>query len=203
VFAIVLMWITLNLLRWPRLMRLAAALIVAGAIGNGLVIAANGRMPYAPQAAVQAHLPATAVGPKNQPADDGTRFAFLGDVIPLVPLGKVLSAGDLLIAAGASAAVAVAMRRRGGTAPATTVSVQDLTPVGSTATAVSPCWDPEGGEHEADQLDPARRGAVCPGSPGHPALHHRRAVSQRGVKGRALKMRRTVRSVGANGAWHS
>src|SRR6266536_1917074 len=121
VFAIVLMWITLNLLRWPRLMRLAAALIVAGAIGNGLVIAANGRMPYAPQAAVQAHLPATAVGPKNQPADDGTRLAFLGDVIPLVPLGKVLSAGDLLIAAGASAAVAVAMRRRGGTAPATTV----------------------------------------------------------------------------------
>src|SRR6266540_1831830 len=47
VFAIVLMWITLNLLRWPRLMRLAAALIVAGAIGNGLVIAA-GRRPSAP-----------------------------------------------------------------------------------------------------------------------------------------------------------
>jgi hypothetical protein len=120
VFAIVLGWVALNIVRWPRPMQLAAALILLGAIGNGLAIAANGRMPYAPQAAVRAHLPATVAGPKNQPADAGTRLAFLGDVIPLPPLGKIISAGDLLIAAGVSAAVAMAMRGRGGTADANT-----------------------------------------------------------------------------------
>jgi Family of unknown function (DUF5317) len=112
VFAIVLWWAALNVVVWPRSMRLAAALIVLGAIGNGVVIAANGRMPYAPQAAIRAHLPASVAGPKNQPVDETTRLASLGDVIPVVPLGKVLSAGDLLIAAGASAAVVGAMRRR-------------------------------------------------------------------------------------------
>jgi Family of unknown function (DUF5317) len=102
--------------------RLAAGLIVLGALSNGLAIAANGRMPYAPQAAVRAHLPATVAGPKNQPAGDGTRLAVLGDVIPLPPLNKVISVGDLLIAAGVSAAVAVAMRRRGAAAGANTVT---------------------------------------------------------------------------------
>ncbi len=95
---------------------MAAGLIVLGAIVNGLAIAANGRMPYSPQAAVRAHLPATVTGPKHKPAGDGTRLAFLGDVIPLPPLHKIISAGDLLIAAGVSAAVAVAVRRRSGAA---------------------------------------------------------------------------------------
>jgi len=111
VFAIVLLWVALNVVRWPRPMQLAAVLIVLGAIGNGLAIAANGRMPYAPQAAVRAGLSATVEGPKNEPADDDTRLAFLGDVIPLPLLGKVLSAGDLLIAAGISAAVTMALRQ--------------------------------------------------------------------------------------------
>src|SRR5262245_3417348 len=88
VFAIVLLWVARNVVRWPRPMQLAAALVVAGALGNGLAIAANGRMPYAPQAAVRAHLPTTVVGPKNQPADGGTRLGFLGDVIPLPPLAR-------------------------------------------------------------------------------------------------------------------
>jgi Family of unknown function (DUF5317) len=122
VFATVLGWIALNVVGWPRAMRLAAGLIVLGAVGNGLAIAANGRMPYAPQAAVRAHLPANVAGPKNQPAGDATRLAWLGDGIPLPPLNKVLSAGDLLIAAGVSAAVAAAMRRRGGAAPANTMT---------------------------------------------------------------------------------
>jgi hypothetical protein len=118
VFALVLLWVARNLLRSPRALQLAVALVVLGAVSNGLAIAANGRMPYAPQAAVRAHLRAAVAGPKNQPADDATRLAALGDVIPLPPLGKVLSAGDLLIAAGVSAGVAMAMRRRGGAAAA-------------------------------------------------------------------------------------
>jgi hypothetical protein len=122
VFALVLLWVARNIVRWPRPMQLAAGLIVLGAIVNGLVIAANGRMPYAPQAAVRAHLPATWTSPKHQPADDGTRLGFLGDVIPLPPLGgKVISVGDLLIAAGVSAVVAMALRGRGDAAGANTV----------------------------------------------------------------------------------
>jgi Family of unknown function (DUF5317) len=118
VFAIVLLWVARNVVEWPRPLRLAAGLIVLGAILNGLVIAANGRMPYVPQAAVLAHLPATFVGPKNQPADGGTRLALLGDVIPVPLLRKVISAGDLLIAAGVSSATAMALRGRGGMAGA-------------------------------------------------------------------------------------
>jgi hypothetical protein len=122
VFVIVLLWVALNVARWSRPVQLAAGLIVLGAISNGLVIAANGRMPYAPQAAVRAHLPATWTSPKNQPVDDATRLGFLGDVIPLPPLGgKVVSVGDLLIAVGVSAAVAMAWRGRGGTTAANTV----------------------------------------------------------------------------------
>ena len=146
VFAIVLLWVALNVTGWLRPLQLAAGLIVLGAISNGLVIAANGRMPYAPRAAVRAHLPATWVGPKNQPAGDGTRLALLGDVIPLPPIRKVVSAGDLLIAAGVSAAVAVALHSPGGPAAANTMTGARPDSQGSTATAVSPHCHREGGE---------------------------------------------------------
>jgi hypothetical protein len=182
VFAIVSLWVALNAVRWSRPMQLAAGLIVMGAIVNGLVIAANGRMPYAPQAAVRAHLPATVTDPKHQPADHDTRLALLGDVIPVRPLGKIISAGDLLIAVGVSAAVAMALRGRGVVAAgqATAIGVRPPAGFGSDPEeGVSP--EREGGEHEADdQLDPRRLGAVCPGDP---ALHHRRDVPQRGLKG--------------------
>ncbi len=111
-FAIVSLWVALNVVRWSRPMQAAAGLIALGAIVNGLVTAANGRMPYAPHAAVRAHVPATATGPKHKPADDATRLAFLGDVIPVPPLREVISAGDLVIAAGVGGAVAIAMRGR-------------------------------------------------------------------------------------------
>lgn len=118
VFAVVALWVAVNVVRWPRALQLAAGLIVLGAIGNGVVIAANGRMPYAPQAAVQAHLPAAWTSPKNEPIDDSTRLAFLGDVISLGPLGAFISVGDVLIAAGVSAVVAMAVRGRYATAGA-------------------------------------------------------------------------------------
>jgi Family of unknown function (DUF5317) len=120
VFATVALWVAVNVVRWPRALQLAAGLIVLGAIGNGVVIAANGRMPYAPQAAVQAHLPATWTSPKNEPLHDGTRLAFLGDVISLGPLGEFVSVGDVLIAAGVSAVVTMAVRGRSTMAGANT-----------------------------------------------------------------------------------
>ena len=116
VFAVVLLWLALNLPRWPRALQLAAGLILLGAVFNGLAIAANGRMPYAPRAAMRAHLSPTLTGPKHKPTDTTTRLAFLGDVLAVPPLGKVISPGDVLIAMGVSAAVAIGMRGRAGAA---------------------------------------------------------------------------------------
>src|SRR6185295_19486743 len=69
-----------------------------------------GRMPYAPAAAARVGLAPGLTTPKNAPADTGTRLGLLGDVIPVPPLHKVVSPGDVLIAIGVCAVVALAMR---------------------------------------------------------------------------------------------
>jgi hypothetical protein len=97
VFAIVAVWL---------------AVILVGAALNATVIAMNGRMPYSIAAAHAAGLPDGSVTPNNAPADPSTRLAALGDVIPVPPLGKIVSPGDLFIILGAAATVAAAMRRR-------------------------------------------------------------------------------------------
>jgi hypothetical protein len=111
VFAIVLAWLAVNLRAWPAAIRVAGAAIVLGAAMNALVIGLNGRMPYDPAAAVRLGLPADVQGPKNVPADAGTRLAALGDIIPVPVLGKIASPGDVLIAGGTCALVVLAMRR--------------------------------------------------------------------------------------------
>jgi Family of unknown function (DUF5317) len=110
VYATVLAWVALNVRHWPPVARIAAGVTLIGALLNAAAIAANGRMPYSPQAAAQVGLPAAAVTPKNAPAGDGTVLGFLGDAIPIAPLHKLVSLGDILIAAGAAALVAVLMR---------------------------------------------------------------------------------------------
>ena len=112
VFAVVAVWLALNLRPAPAALRLAVAVILAGAALNAIVIALNGRMPYSVAAARTAGLREGAVNPKNAPAGAGTRLAALGDVIPVPPLRKIVSPGDLLIILGAAATVAAAMRRR-------------------------------------------------------------------------------------------
>jgi hypothetical protein len=111
VFAIVLVWLAVNLPRWPAAIRVAGLAIVLGAALNALVIGLNGRMPYNPGAAAQAGLHADVVTPKNMPADERTRLPSLGDIIPIPPLHKVASPGDVLISGGAAALVLLAMRR--------------------------------------------------------------------------------------------
>lgn len=112
VFAIVFVWLGVNLPGRPAAIRVAGAVIVLGAGLNGLAIGLNGRMPYAPSAAESAGLHRTdAVTPKNVPAGPGTRLAPLGDVIPIRPLHTVASAGDILITGGAAALIVLAMRR--------------------------------------------------------------------------------------------
>ncbi|GAA1889976.1 DUF5317 family protein [Asanoa iriomotensis] len=112
VFATVLGWLAVNLPRWPAAIRLTGLAIVLGAVLNGVVIAANGRMPYDPAAVAKAGGQPGSQTAKNEPAGAGTRLAWLGDTIPIPGLRKVASPGDVLISAGACAFVVLAMRRR-------------------------------------------------------------------------------------------
>jgi hypothetical protein len=114
-FAVVVVWIAVNLRASGPLMRIALVAILLGALSNATAIAANGRMPYSPRAAAAAGLPADTATPKNVAADRHTRLAFLGDVIPVPLLGKVVSAGDLSISLGGAIAIVAAMRRRNRT----------------------------------------------------------------------------------------
>ncbi|WP_433379968.1 DUF5317 family protein [Actinoplanes sp. CA-142083] len=111
VFAIVLAWLAVNLRTWPAAIRVAGAVIVLGAAMNALVIGLNGRMPYDPAASAGMGLPPGLQGPKNVPADAGTRLAALADIIPVPLVDKIASPGDVLIAGGTCALVVLAMRR--------------------------------------------------------------------------------------------
>jgi hypothetical protein len=111
VYAIVLGWLVLNALRWTPAMRVAPAVVLLGLALNAAAIAANGRMPYSPEAAVRVGLPAGEVTAKNEPSDQDTWLAQLGDVIPVAAVHKVISIGDVLIGIGGAALIAAAMRR--------------------------------------------------------------------------------------------
>lgn len=111
VFALVAVWLMVNVLDWPTPMQLAGAAISLGAALNGLVIMLNGRMPYSQAAARQAGLRPFLETPKNAPAGSGTVLRFLGDIIPVAPLHKIISPGDVFIVLGGSALIALAMRR--------------------------------------------------------------------------------------------
>ena len=119
VFAPVVVWLALNIPRWPTAIRVAGAVIALGAALNGLAIALNGRMPYSPAMAEAAGLRPGITTPKNEPADARTRLSFLGDTIPIPPLRKVVSPGDVLISGGSCAVVVLVMRRHRRELPTT------------------------------------------------------------------------------------
>ena len=109
-FALAGAWLALNLPGRPRVMKGAACAALAGAAANGLAIAANGRMPYSPAAARLAHIPVGSATPKNVAAGPGSHLTALGDIIPVPVLHAIVSAGDILIVAGAIILIAAAMR---------------------------------------------------------------------------------------------
>lgn len=79
--------------------------VLLGVILNALVIAANGgRMPVHVEAGRAAGADVTAViagaAPKHVAAGPGSRFAFLGDVIPVPFLARVISVGDVAVLLG-------------------------------------------------------------------------------------------------------
>jgi hypothetical protein len=117
IFALVAAWLVVNLAGRSRAIRVAIALLLLGGALNAAAIAANGRMPYAESALVAADVPASQKArgersPKHVAADAGTTLPWLGDVIPVRPLRKVISAGDIVLLAGVATLIAAAMRRR-------------------------------------------------------------------------------------------
>ena len=109
IFALVLAWLAVNLRHRSRVLRAASAVIAVGMLLNGVVIFANGHMPYSARAAAAAHIPAAEIMPKDAPSDQTTRLVVLADAIPVPALRAVASPGDAVIAVGIALAMAGAM----------------------------------------------------------------------------------------------
>jgi Family of unknown function (DUF5317) len=110
----------------PSLGRVAVAILVIGWAMNTAVVAANGGMPVSRDALASAGyergLDVTNVSiRKHVAASDEAKLLFLGDVIPVRPLKRVVSAGDIALLSGLSLFVAAAMgpRRLGDHRPVT------------------------------------------------------------------------------------
>jgi hypothetical protein len=92
-------------------------LITLGLLANAVVVLANGAMPVSTEAAARAGASTSALldgsDPRHVPAGPGTRLPWLGDVVPvpLPLLPQVVSAGDVLVAAGAAQLVLLGMLR--------------------------------------------------------------------------------------------
>ena len=92
-------------------------LVALGLLSNALVVGANGAMPVSPQALGRAGLSTQDLldgsDPRHELADHATRLRPIGDVIPVLLPGRseVVSAGDILVAAGLAQLVVVGMRR--------------------------------------------------------------------------------------------
>ena len=122
IFGLVGAWAVANLPGRPRLMQVAVALVLLGGAMNALAIAANGRMPFSERALVAADVSdeQRARGersPKHVAAGDGTRLLWLGDVIPVRPIEKVISAGDVVLLLGVVGAVTAGMAPGGRRPP--------------------------------------------------------------------------------------
>jgi hypothetical protein len=87
------------------------ALVFAGLALNAAVIIPNGAMPVSEEA-YRAVGGEEAFEPgKHRLLEDGDALPWLSDVIPIAPLGTVVSAGDIVLAAGVAVLVPSLMRR--------------------------------------------------------------------------------------------
>jgi hypothetical protein len=91
-----------------------------GLLLNVFVIGANGAMPVSARAVELAGLDPAELdepGLKHERLTDGTRFGWLGDVIPVPRVGFVVSVGDLVLAAGMARAAYTRTRYKEGRKP--------------------------------------------------------------------------------------
>ncbi|MBA2625581.1 MAG: DUF5317 domain-containing protein [Acidimicrobiia bacterium] len=89
--------------------------VLVGLALNATVIVLNGGMPVRPAAVAAvgldpAELDGTDLGAKRHLERPRERLPALGDVVPLRPLGEVVSFGDLVLAAGVANVVFRVMR---------------------------------------------------------------------------------------------
>ncbi len=93
-------------------------LVALGLLSNALVVGLNGAMPVSTEASGRAGITTQDIlsgsDPRHALAGPQTRLRLLGDVIPvLLPAHpEVVSAGDVLVAAGLAQLVLVGMTRR-------------------------------------------------------------------------------------------
>ena len=93
-------------------------LVALGLLANALVVGLNGAMPVSAHASGRAGISTqdllAGTDPRHELASSATRLRELGDVIPvLLPFHpEVVSAGDVLVAAGLAQLVVLGMRRR-------------------------------------------------------------------------------------------
>lgn len=95
--------------------------VLVGLALNALVIGANGGMPVRAGALEAAGViepgeadgvAAVDLGTKRHLEGDGDRLRFLGDIVPVPPLDRVVSFGDLVLYVGLADVVAHVVRRR-------------------------------------------------------------------------------------------
>lgn len=114
-YAAVGVWIARNVRHQPRWVNAALALVAAGWACNLAAIVPNGGMPVSREALSTIGVPSgydVAAGHLYKHVDRETAAAlgqWLGDVIPVPALGAVVSAGDILLAAGIAMLVAIGM----------------------------------------------------------------------------------------------
>lgn len=114
-YAVVGVWLVLNLMRRPLAVRLACGLLALGWGLNVLAIAPNGGMPVSRAALAAVGAPATldiregdiregdveqGNLSKHVAAESTSVLRWLGDTIPVPPLYTVISIGDIALAVG-------------------------------------------------------------------------------------------------------
>lgn len=120
-YGLVGVWLVLNVAGRGPALRVGIGLLALGWLLNGLAIGPNRGMPVSAHALERAgissttnvsegHLYKHVPGGRSAPAD------WLGDVIPVRPLGAVVSLGDLALLAGIAFCVGGAMASPGGAA---------------------------------------------------------------------------------------
>jgi len=93
-------------------------IVVLGLTLNTIVIGLNGGMPVRAEALEaagivdDAEMTTVDLGPKRHLEDPDDRLTILGDAVPLPPLDRVVSFGDLVLYVGLADVVAHVVRRR-------------------------------------------------------------------------------------------
>jgi hypothetical protein len=131
IFALAGLWVLVNLPGRTRALQAAALVILFGGAMNALVIGLNGEMPYSEAAVRAANMRPSQQSraessPKHAAATSLTRLRWLGDVIPVPPIQKVISLGDIVLLLGGAGLIATGMRAPSAADAGT--AVPDLAP---------------------------------------------------------------------------